>query len=108
VKVDSYQTRQTQRSQTAEERDNIEKVIKKTLENFRNIIQLYKGSNIYHKRTVVATLFFNRWLFDGKKHRTDRMSEGEEFICMKNKELQNKKTGNKVIKTLFPVWYPMI
>ena len=55
-------------------------------------------SDVNQKRTIIATLFPNKWLFDGKKHRTGRMSEAAEFIYMTNKELQNKKTGKKVLK----------
>jgi site-specific DNA recombinase len=98
AKAASYRTRQTQHSRTTEERNKIEKTIKKALENLKNIIQLYEDSDVDHKRTIIATLFSDKWLFDGKKHRTGRMSEGAEFIYMRNKELQNKKTGNKVLK----------
>jgi len=70
----------------------------KYLENLRNIIQLYEDSNIDHKRITISTLFSNKWLFDGKKHRTGRMNEAAEFIYMINNELQNKKTVNKVLK----------
>ncbi|WP_097132298.1 recombinase family protein [Pedobacter xixiisoli] len=94
----TYRTSQTQHTRTTEERKEIEKTIKKALENLRDIIRLYEDSDVDHKRTIIATLFSNKWLFDGKKHRTGRMSEGAEFIYMRNKELQNKKTGDKVLK----------
>ncbi|WP_138765762.1 hypothetical protein [Pedobacter xixiisoli] len=102
----SHRMRQTQHTRTNEERKEIEKTIKKALENLRNIIRLYEDSDVDHKRTIIATLFSNKWLFDGKKHRTGRMSEGAELIYMRNKELQNKKTGNKILKNSIPGMVP--
>ncbi len=98
LKITDYKARQTQHTRTNEEKKKIENIIKKALSNLRDIILLYKDADVDHKRTIIATLFPNKWLFDGKKHRTGRMSEAAEFIYMTNKELQNKKTGNKVLK----------
>ena len=98
AKISNFKTSQLQQGRTKEERKKIEKTIKKALENLRDIIRLYEDSDVDHKRTIIATLFPNKWLFDGKKHRTGGMSEGAELIYMRNKELQNKKTGNKVLK----------
>jgi hypothetical protein len=65
------------------------------LERYTNIDERYSNANIEEKMSIIGSMYPENICFDGRQHRTARVSEPLAFILLINWQLQIIKKGKK-------------
>jgi site-specific DNA recombinase len=74
----------------------IEALLDIVIEKYSNIQLHYKSASIIEKRKIIGSMYPKNLCFDGKAHRTPRLSEPLELILQINRQLQGIKKGEKL------------
>jgi site-specific DNA recombinase len=74
---------------------NIRPIAESAIKSLENLDIFWDESDVEGKRYLVGMLFPEKLTFDGGVHRTQKMNEAAELIYLKNKELREKKMGQK-------------
>jgi site-specific DNA recombinase len=80
----------------AEGLKTIEGLLDIVIEKYSNIQLHYKSASIIEKRKIIGSMYPKNLCFDGKAHRTPRLSEPLELILQINRQLQGIKKGEKL------------
>ncbi|MFT4152897.1 hypothetical protein [Parafilimonas sp.] len=56
---------------------------------------VYANGTSAEQRSIVGSIFTEKWVFDGEQHRTNKVNEVVEYIYLINKELEDKKKWDK-------------
>ena len=74
----------------------IEGLLDIVIEKYSNIQLHYKSAGIVEKRKLIGSMYPKNLCFDGKAHRTPRLSEPLEIILQINRQLRSIKKGEKL------------
>ena len=78
---------------SAREELNIEELVNLAIYNLQNLESLYVNATNEQKRHIIGSIFKEKWVFDGEKHRTGDINEAALLIYQLNSKLRHKKTG---------------
>jgi site-specific DNA recombinase len=67
-----------------------------TASNIKNLPQFYAEADSDIKRSIIGSIFPEKWVFNGESHRTENMNEAVQLIYYINNKLRHKKTGLKI------------
>lgn len=82
----------------------LQNLLNVVMERYKNIDKRYLKAENDEKRQIVGSMYPENILFDGKGHRTPRMSEPLGLILLINKRLSGIKKGEKLcLKNLSPL-----
>ncbi|WP_133577034.1 hypothetical protein [Pedobacter metabolipauper] len=62
-------------------------ILDESLENLKNIVNLYKKADAEGKQFIIGSIFPEKFVFDGEIDRTARMNLAFQLICHINDKL---------------------
>ncbi|UZJ66584.1 recombinase family protein [Sphingobacterium sp. KU25419] len=71
----------------------IDEIIEDSLKQIEEINKFYETSTLERKRNIIGSMFPEKLVFDGTRHRTARINRGVELIYLKTNKLKGKKNG---------------
>ncbi|GGH25144.1 integrase [Sphingobacterium alkalisoli] len=71
----------------------INEIIEESLNQIAEINKFYETSTLERKRNIIGSMFPEKLVFDGTRHRTARINRGVELIYLKSNKLEGKKNG---------------
>ncbi|RQO75666.1 recombinase family protein [Pedobacter sp. KBW06] len=80
---------------------DIEDMLEEAVSNLKNLLKLYLEAEIEDKRYIIGSIFTEKWVFDGEKHRTGNINEAALLIYHINNKLRHKKTGVKLLESFY-------
>jgi site-specific DNA recombinase len=88
-------------SQRVDEDLDIEGLADLAVDNLKNLPEFYTTADSDIKRTIVGSIYPEKWVFDGEKHRTPEINEAAQLIYHINRKLGHKKTGEKTLENFY-------
>ncbi len=77
---------------------DIEDLVATAVENFKKLPEFYAGADSDIKRSIIGSIYLEKWVFDGEIHRTGKMNRAAQLIYHINNKLRYKKTGIKFLE----------
>jgi site-specific DNA recombinase len=71
----------------------IDDLINQAVDKLLLLEEAYNNGRNEEQRSIIGSIFTEKWVFDGKQHRTNKVNEVVECIYFINKELEGKKNG---------------
>ncbi len=71
----------------------INEILEESLMKLKELDKLYIESDVEMKRSIIGSMFPEKLVFDGTRHRTTKVNEGILLIYQKINELGGKKNG---------------
>lgn len=71
----------------------VDELINQAIDNLILFEDVYVNGTSAEQRSIVGSIFTEKWVFDGEQHRTKKVNEVVEYIYLINKELEVKKNG---------------
>ena len=75
----------------------VDELINKIIDQLILFEDVYVNGTSEEQRSIVGSIFNEKWVFDGEQHRTNKVNEVVECIYLINKELEDKKMGQATI-----------
>lgn len=75
---------------------NIESMLEKATNAQSSLDVLYESGDVTQKQEIIGSMFSEKWVFDGERHRTRKVNEAIELMCQINNQLREKKNGTSV------------
>lgn len=88
-------------SQQVNEDLDIEGLADLAVDNLKNLPEFYATADSDVKRAIVSSIYPEKWVFDGEKHRTPEINEAAQLIYHINRNLRHKKTGAKSLTDFY-------
>ena len=87
---------------------NIEPIARQAIERLSRIEIIYSQSSTYDKRILIGSMYPEKLTSEELQHRTAKMSELFEFICLTNNNLRRNKKGQATGFPCLPTMAPDI
>lgn len=72
---------------------NIESMLEKAASAMSSLDVLYANGDVIQKREIIGSMFSEKWVFDGRRHRTGKVNEAISLMCQITNELREEKNG---------------
>jgi len=77
---------------------DIEELASLAVSNLKKLPEFYLNADSDIKRSIIGSIFTEKWIFDGEIHRTGKMNKAAQLIYHINNKLRHKKTGIKFLE----------